>query len=60
MWERMRRVGCEETGPSVAGLQDGGGNCEWTNRRQPVEAGKGQEKGPPIKPPKVAMRMPGF
>ena len=56
----MRRVGCEETGPSVAGLQDGGGNCEWTDRRQPVEAGKGQEKGPPIKPPKVAMRMPGF
>ena len=51
-WERMRRVGYEETGPNVAGLQEGEGNCEWSNRSQPVEAGKGQEKDPPIKPPK--------
>ena len=49
---KNERVGYEETGPNVAGLQDGGGNCEWSDRSQPVEAGKGQEKDPPIKPPK--------
>ena len=48
----MRRMGYEETRPNVADLEDGGGNCEWSDRRQPVEAGKGQEKDSPIKLPK--------
>ena len=30
----MRRMGYEETRPNVADLEDGGGNCEWSDRRQ--------------------------